>query len=62
MAPHGDESNFLSVILFSLAPIRFTESYVPHLRRMGYDITDVTCAGRAALATSMEQIFDRLKG
>jgi hypothetical protein len=35
---------------------------IPHLSRMGYGITDVTCPGRTISAASVELILSQLNG
>ncbi len=35
---------------------------VPHLRRLGYNITEVTCPGRVTSSAGIREIQDQLKG
>jgi hypothetical protein len=47
------------LILIGSSHLRRT---IPHLSRMGYGITDVTCPGRMVSAAAVEQILNQLRG
>jgi hypothetical protein len=53
------KENTSHLVLIGNSHLRKT---IPHLSRMGYSITDVTCPGRVVSVANVEQILLQLKG
>jgi hypothetical protein len=53
------EENIKHLVLIGASHLKCT---IPHLQRLGYEITDVTNPGRVISAAVVEQLRDQLKG
>ncbi len=53
------KENIKHLVLIGASNLKRT---IPHLQRLGYEITDVTSPGRVISAAVVEQIRDQLKG
>ena len=53
------KENTTHLILIGASHLKRT---IPHLRRMGYEVIDITCPGRAVSAACVDEILNQLKG